>query len=185
MKALLILLAAPWITTDANATSEVSTARLDSKRVIERSESAIGRTVGAYRLEKLRCGDRRGEDPAAWKGFQVWFMDEARIGQKGRNGHRWWPKGEGAPGLADKRFVSTYLYAAVRPTTDDAFALVLPDVNANTMDIFLDRFAACRAQNTHAIVLLDQAGWHGEKALAVSVGGAIHSIKSGRIPLSL
>ena len=69
MKALLILLAAPWITTNAIATSEVSTARLDPKRVIERSESAIGRPVGAYRLKKLRCGDRRGEDPAAWKGY--------------------------------------------------------------------------------------------------------------------
>ena len=92
-------------------------------------------------------------------------------------------KGERAPGLADKRFVSTYLDAAVRLATDDAFALVLPEVNANTMDVFLDRFAACLAQNTHAIVLLDQAGWHGEKALAVPVGGAIHSIKSVRIPL--
>src|SRR5260370_37781035 len=60
-------------------------------------------------------------------------------------------EGERAPGLADKRFVSPYLYAAVRPATDDAFALVLPEVNANTMDIFLDRFAACLAQNTHAI----------------------------------
>jgi hypothetical protein len=76
----------------------------------------------------------------------------------GANGHRWWPQRESAPGLADNRFVSTYLYAAVRPTTDDAFALVLPEVNANTMDIFLDRFAACPAQNAHAIVLLDQAG---------------------------
>ena len=63
MKALLILLAAAWIATDANATSE----------------------------------------------------------------------GERAPGLADKRFVSSYLYAAVRPATDDAFALVLPEVDANTM----------------------------------------------------
>ena len=113
MKALLILLASAWITTDANATSE----------------------------------------------------------------------GERAPGRADKRFVSIYLYAAVRPATDDAFALVLPEVNANTTDVFIDRFAACLAQNTHAIVLLDQAGWHGEKALAVPVGGAIHSIKSVRIPL--
>ena len=85
-------------------------------------------------------------------------------------------QGEPAPGLADKRFVSTYLDAAVRPATDDAFALVLPEVNA------LDRSAG-RAQNTHAIVLLDQAGWHGEKALAVPVGGAIHSIKSVRVPL--
>ena len=42
-------------------------------------------------------------------------------------------EGERAPGLADKRFVSTYLYAAVRPATatDDAFALVLPEVNTN------------------------------------------------------
>src|SRR6478672_11799666 len=41
-------------------------------------------------------------------------------------------EGERAPGLADKRFVSTYLYAAVRPATatDDAFALVLPELNA-------------------------------------------------------
>ncbi len=93
-------------------------------------------------------------------------------------------KGERAPGLADKRFVSTYLYAAVRPATatDDAFALVLPEVNANTMDVFLDRSAG-RAQNTHAIVLLDQAGRHGEKAFAVPVGGAIHSIKSVYVPL--
>src|SRR6266403_377339 len=113
IKALLILLAAAWIATDANATSE----------------------------------------------------------------------GERAPGLADKRFVSSYLYAAVRPATDDAFALVLPEVNANTMNVFLDRFAVCRARNTHAIVLLDQAGWHGEKALTVPVGGAIHSIKSVHIPL--
>ena len=72
-------------------------------------------------------------------------------------------EGERAPDLADKRFVSTYLYAAVRPATatDDAFALVLPEVNANTMDVFIDRFAACLAQNTHAVVLLDQAGARG------------------------
>jgi hypothetical protein len=96
------------------------------------------------------------------KDFQVWFVAEARIGQKGRNGHRWWRKGERAPGLADKRLVA---HLPLCVSTDDAFALVLPEV-----------------QNTHAIVLLDQAG-HREKALAVPVGGAIHSIKSGRISL--
>lgn len=69
--------------------------------------------------------------------------------------------------------------ASPTSASDDAFALVLPEVNANTMDVFLDRSAG-RAQNTHAIVLLDQAGRHGEKAFAVPVGGAIHSTKSGR-----
>ena len=51
-------------------------------------------------------------------------------------GAQWPPlvaQGRACAGIADKRFVSTYLYAAVRPTTDDAFALVLPEVNANTM----------------------------------------------------
>src|SRR5262245_19246828 len=93
-------------------------------------------------------------------------------------------EGERAPGLANKRFVSSHLDAAVRPATDDAFALVRPEVNAKTMDVFLDRFAACLAQNTQAIVLLDQAGWHGKKAPAVPVGGAINSVKSARVPSS-
>ena len=35
----------------------------------------------------------------------------------------------------------------------------------------------------HGIVLLDQAEWHGEKTLAVPVGGAIHSVKSVHISL--
>jgi hypothetical protein len=51
------------------------------------------------------------------------------------------------------------------------------------MKALLILLAAAWITNTHAIVLLDQAGWHGEKALAVPVGGAIHSIKSVRIPL--
>ena len=58
--------------------------------------------------------------------------------------------GERAPGVAEKCFVSNDLYAAVRPAIDDAFALVLAEVNANTVDM-------CLAQNTRARVLLDQA----------------------------
>jgi hypothetical protein len=45
----------------------------------------------------------------------------------------------------------------------------MPSRSSNTVDIFLDRFAACLAQNTRARVLLDQAGWHGERALAARV----------------
>ncbi len=32
------------------------------------------------------------------KKLRLWFMDEARIGQKGRPRHRWWTKGERAGG---------------------------------------------------------------------------------------
>ena len=53
------------------------------------------------------------------KKIALWFQDEARVGQKGRTGHRWWIKGQRPPGLADKRFASAYIFAAVRPATGE------------------------------------------------------------------
>jgi transposase len=97
----------------------------------------------------------------------LWFMDEARVGQKGRTGYQWWIKGERPRGLCDQRFESTYIYGAVRPATGEDFALVLPDVSIGTMGLFLDRFAATLAPNTQAVLVLDRAGWHRSRRLRV------------------
>jgi transposase len=93
--------------------------------------------------------------------------DEAREGQKGRAGHRWFHRGQRPPGRCDKRFTSTYIFGAVRPGTDDAFALILPEATAETMSVFLEEFAKTIPENAHVAMLLDQAGWHGAKALRV------------------
>ncbi|WP_082537541.1 MULTISPECIES: IS630 family transposase [unclassified Aureimonas] len=97
----------------------------------------------------------------------MWFQDEARVGQKGRTGHRWWLRGKRPPGLCDKRFASAYLFGAVRPATGDAFALVIPHVSTAAMSVFLAEFAATIAPGRHVVMVLDQAGWHGAKALVV------------------
>ena len=55
----------------------------------------------------------------------------------------------------------------MRPATGDGFALVLPTVSTEAMQRFLDDFAATLAADAHAVMVLDQAGWHGAKALAV------------------
>ena len=55
----------------------------------------------------------------------------------------------------------------MEPGTDNAFALILPHVNTDAMQIFLDRFAATIADDEHAVMVLDQAGWHGANALVV------------------
>lgn len=47
---------------------------------------------------------------------QLLFKDEARIGQKGRKCHLWWTRGERPRGIADKRFTSAYMFAAVEPS---------------------------------------------------------------------
>lgn len=99
--------------------------------------------------------------------LELWCQDEARIGQKGRTCHRWYERGVRPPGPADRRFESLYVFAACRPGTDQAFALALPEATTTTMNVFLAGFAAQLAPGTHAVLLLDQAGWHGGGRLVV------------------
>jgi transposase len=99
--------------------------------------------------------------------LRLFFQDEARIGQKGRVCHIWWKRGERPPGLVDQRYINAYIYAAVEPGTDNAFALILPDANSASMQAFLDDFAATIAHGEHVALVLDGAGWHSGKALRV------------------
>ncbi len=59
------------------------------------------------------------------------------------------------------------IFAAVRPATGKDFALVLPEVSTVAMTIFLESFAGARPAHVHAVMALDQAGWHGSKKLIV------------------
>ncbi|NJM34525.1 MAG: IS630 family transposase [Rhodomicrobium sp.] len=101
------------------------------------------------------------------KRLRVFFEDEARIGQKGRVCHRWYVKGERPPGAADQRFTFAYIFAASEVKTDNAFALVLPEVRTETMQTFLDRFAQTIPDTDHVALFLDRAGWNGAAALKV------------------
>ena len=71
------------------------------------------------------------------------------------------------PGLADKRFASPCLFAACRPGTDQAFALALPEATTAAMGLFLAAFAEQLEPGTHAVLVLDRAGWHGSGRLVV------------------
>ncbi|MBA0086483.1 MAG: IS630 family transposase [Acidobacteria bacterium Pan2503] len=67
----------------------------------------------------------------------------------------------------DQRTQSTYLFGAVCPERGAGAALVLPACNTEAMQLHLDEIATKVTPGAHAIVLLDQAGWHGAKALKV------------------
>ena len=105
-------------------------------------------------------------------------MDEARVGQKGRACHRWYEKGERPPGLVDQRFASAWLYAAVRPKSGEDITLVLPSVSAAAMGVFLHHFGESLRPGVHALLALDQAGWHGAKALKVPANITLVSLPS-------
>ena len=76
-------------------------------------------------------------------------------------------RGERPAGLCDRRFQSAYIFAAVRPATGEDFCLVLPRVSTGAMNRFLADFAQTVPDDTHAVMVLDGAGWHGARALRV------------------
>jgi len=53
------------------------------------------------------------------------------------------------------------------PCTGEDFTLVLPVVSAAVMDLFLAQFAAALPAAAHAVLVLDGAGWHDQRALTV------------------
>ena len=111
------------------------------------------------------CGSRREPDRGTVRGTVP--PAHARLGQKGRTTHRGWLRGQRPPGLCNKRFASAYLFAAVEPATGTEGALILPAVSAAAMSRFLAERSAQIAPDAHAVLVLDQAGWHGARALVV------------------
>ena len=99
------------------------------------------------------------------KRVQLWFQDEARVGNKGRVCHRWWRRGERARGPRQIGYQWAYIYTAAHPASGEDFTLVLPAVNATVMQLFLDHFAATLPDDVHVAMVLDGAGWHDARAL--------------------
>ena len=59
----------------------------------------------------------KDKQPAA-TAIEVWFQDEARVGQKGTLTRRWAPRGSRPRAIRDHRFKSAYLFGAVCPDRD-------------------------------------------------------------------
>src|SRR4051794_10364637 len=77
-------------------------------------------------------------DPAA---IEVWFADEARIGQKNKITRRWARRGSRPSAPHDQRTASTYIFGAICPKNGKAAALVLPRCNIAAMNLHLAEIA--------------------------------------------
>ena len=90
-----------------------------------------------------------------------------RVGQKNKLTYRWARKGSRPRAAHDQRTQSTYLFGAVCPEHGTGAALVLPICNTEAMQLHLDEISARVTAGAHAILILDQAGWHGAKELKI------------------
>lgn len=58
-----------------------------------------------------------------------------------------------------------YLYGAANPTTGASCALVLPWANTEMMQLHLEAISRQVGPQRHVVLILDNAGWHGARAL--------------------
>jgi hypothetical protein len=92
--------------------------------------------------------------------IEIWFADEARIGQKNKITRRWARRGSRPSAPHDQRTASTYIFGAIYPQQGKGAGLVLPSCNTQAMSLHLAEIATEDAPGAHAVLLPDQAGWH-------------------------
>ncbi|MDP6563511.1 MAG: IS630 family transposase [Alphaproteobacteria bacterium] len=101
----------------------------------------------------------RAKLPANTK-IELWWQDEARIGQKNKITRRWARRGSRPSAAKDQRTKSAYIFGAICPARGVGAALVLPRCNTQAMQWHLAEIASQVTPGAHAILIQDQAGWH-------------------------
>ncbi len=97
------------------------------------------------------------------KPLEIWFQDEARIGQKGTLTRIWARIGSRPRGPRDSRYEWAYIFAAVCPERATGAALVMPHANTEAMNLHLQEISRTVAPG--AALVCDGAGWHTSPAL--------------------
>jgi len=102
---------------------------------------------------------------ARGKPLELWWQDDARIGQQGTLIRVWAERGSWPSALRDQRYAWAYIFGAICPARSTGAALVLPFANAEMMNLHWVEISANVAPGAHAVLTIDGAGWRqtGEK----------------------
>jgi hypothetical protein len=92
--------------------------------------------------------------------IEIWYQDEARIGQKGTHTYVWAETGSRPLMVRDNRHTSAYLFGAICPERAAGAAIIMPGVNTEAMNEHLKEISTQVAPGAHAVLICDGAGWH-------------------------
>jgi hypothetical protein len=114
------------------------------------------------------------------KAVEVWAEDEARLGLKPVARRAWAPRGQRPRSCGRARYEWLYVYGFARPATGQTFTVILPRVKVERMAEALQAFAAWADPSGEKVLVLvvDRAGWHTAKRLAVPPNVVLHHLPS-------
>jgi transposase len=98
---------------------------------------------------------------------QLFFQDEVRFGQQGSLTRVWAPTGSRPRAVRQTQYKYVYVVGAACPETGQAEAIIVPYLNTDTINIFLDQFSRSLAADVHAVLIWDGAGFHRSRDLCV------------------
>ena len=104
-------------------------------------------------LEAIRAGLPNGTP------IELWWQDEARVGQKNKIARRWARRGTRPRAPHDQRTSSVSIFGAICPQEGKGAALVLPRCDTQAMSLHLAEVAQAVAPGAHGVMLMDRAGW--------------------------
>jgi transposase len=91
---------------------------------------------------------------------EIWFQDEARVGQKGTHTYVWAPVGSRPPMVRDNRHDTAYLFGAICPARGVGAAVITPAANTECMNLHLKEISTQVTPGARAVLVCDGAGWH-------------------------
>jgi transposase len=101
------------------------------------------------------------------KQIRTFFQDEARFGQKGTITRVWARKGSRPRAVRQLRYTSLYVLVAVCISTGATSALIMPELNAEVLNLFLEQMSRELPAEVHAVLIWDGAGFHTSGDLVV------------------
>jgi transposase len=99
--------------------------------------------------------------------IRVYFEDEARFGTQGTITRVWAPRGSRPRAVRQNGREWLYVLMAVCVGTGAASALIMPELNAGVLNLFLEQFSGELPAGVHAVLIWDGAGYHVSKDLVV------------------
>lgn len=97
--------------------------------------------------------------------IELWFQDEARVGQRGTVTRIWARRGTRPRVIRQQQFEYAYIFGAVCPMRDQAVGLIMPTIGKECMQQHLDEIAKQIAPGNHGVIIFDRAAWHTTKKL--------------------
>lgn len=108
------------------------------------------------------------------KEVSIYYQDETRYGQKTITTGIWSPVGVRPEYKNQNGFLNSWIYGAINIKTGKRHGLVLPSLNGENMQLFLNSFSKAIKRSEHVFLILDGAKAHNNNKIIVPKNITLH-----------